>query len=113
MTASCMAGVMGKSAPPIIGPPVPNILRMQQKKKTSVPFAKEQSSTECKMGSIKSFVQNLIKGMRFLFISKIDPKTRKQIFNGCHIGPAGNHEGRDRTHAKIAQSISGQGYQRM
>ena len=32
-----------------------------------------------------------------------DAKTRKQIFHGCHIGPAGNHEGRDRTYAKIAQ----------
>ena len=32
-----------------------------------------------------------------------DAKTRKQIINGCHIGLAGNHEGRDRTLAKIAQ----------
>ena len=32
-----------------------------------------------------------------------DAKTRKQIMNGCHIGLAGNHEGRHRTLAKIAQ----------
>ena len=32
-----------------------------------------------------------------------DIKTRRQIFDGCHIGPAGNHEGRDRTQAKIVQ----------
>ena len=32
-----------------------------------------------------------------------DAKTRKEIINGCHIGLAGNHEGRDRTLAKIAQ----------
>eukprot|EP00731_Ephydatia_muelleri_P025158 Em0017g241a len=32
-----------------------------------------------------------------------DAKTRKQIINGCYIGLAGNHEGRDRTIAKIAQ----------
>ena len=32
-----------------------------------------------------------------------DTKRRKQIINGCHIGLAGNHEGRDRTLAKIAQ----------
>ena len=32
-----------------------------------------------------------------------DAKTRKQIINGCRIGLAGNHEGRDRTLAKIAQ----------
>ena len=29
-----------------------------------------------------------------------DAKTRKQIINGCHIGLAGNHEGRDRTLAQ-------------
>ena len=32
-----------------------------------------------------------------------DAKTKKQIINRCHIGLAGNHEGRDRTLAKIAQ----------
>ncbi|KAL5516472.1 hypothetical protein EMCRGX_G001810 [Ephydatia muelleri] len=32
-----------------------------------------------------------------------DAKTRKRVINGCHIGLAGNHEGRDRTLAKIAQ----------
>ena len=34
-----------------------------------------------------------------------DAKTRKQIINGCHndIGLAGNHEGHDKTLAKIAQ----------
>ena len=32
-----------------------------------------------------------------------DMKARRQIFDGCHVGPAGNHEGRDRTQAKIAQ----------
>ena len=26
---------------------------------------------------------------------------QEDIFDGCHIGPAGNHEGRDRTQAKI------------
>ena len=32
-----------------------------------------------------------------------DPKTRTQVFEGCHVGPAGNHEGRDRTQAKIQE----------
>ena len=32
-----------------------------------------------------------------------DQKVRRQIFEGCHVGPAGNHEGRDRTHAKIQE----------
>ena len=30
-----------------------------------------------------------------------DQKVRRQIFEGCRVGPAGNHEGRDRTQAKI------------
>ena len=37
-------------------------------------------------------------GMRFLFYIK-HAKTRKQIINGCHIGLAGNHEGRARQNA--------------
>ena len=36
-----------------------------------------------------------------------DAKTRKQIINGCHIGPVRNHEGCNRT---LAKSISGQYY---
>ena len=32
-----------------------------------------------------------------------DVKTRRQVFEGCHVGPAGNHEGRDRTQAKIQE----------
>ena len=32
-----------------------------------------------------------------------DLKTRRQIFEGCHVGPAGNHEGRDRTQTKITE----------
>ena len=32
-----------------------------------------------------------------------DQKVRRQIFEGCRVGPAGNHEGRDRTQAKIQE----------
>ena len=32
-----------------------------------------------------------------------DQKVRRQIFEGCHVGPAGNHERRDRTQLKIQE----------
>ena len=32
-----------------------------------------------------------------------DEKTRRQVIEGCHVGPAGNHEGRDRTQTKIQE----------
>ena len=32
-----------------------------------------------------------------------DPKTRTRVFECGHVGPAGNHEGRDRTQAKIQE----------
>ena len=33
-----------------------------------------------------------------------DVKTRRQVFEGCLVGPAGNHEGRDRTQAMIQEN---------
>ena len=36
-----------------------------------------------------------------------DAKARKQIINGCHIGLARNHEGRDRTLVFLARIIKG------
>ena len=42
-----------------------------------------------------------------------DAKTRKQIINGCHIGPAGNHKVETERLQRLRKSISGQDYQRM
>ena len=47
--------------------------------------------------------RNKLKEEEHLCLVIRDQKVRRQIFEGCHVGPAGNHEGRDRTQAKIQE----------
>ena len=58
-------------------------------------------------GQLYRVILYIRKGMRFLFISKTRKQESGYLMVAMHIGPAGNHEGRDRTHAKNAQKYFG------
>ena len=51
----------------------------------------------------ESAIAKILKQEERLCLVIKDPKTRRQVFEGCHVGPAGNHEGRDRKQAKIQE----------